>query len=615
MKRWFALLFLLILLTGCEKHNAGVTDLTQGAPEPTEPPTEFAQYQSGHEVEVRTQGAVTCYTLSVQDCYAMLPMGNGALLLSGSGNTTFTYVTEGQLPVHAAAGCAVSADHPSLLVSEKGVTYYDRQNHVLVFLDEQLQESARSLLPDEVQGDPVVSKDRQCIYYYTEDALRCLDLRTGISRLLQESAFSNQQVMALRFEDQLLECLVTVDGEEMTRYVSTETGETLFEAQGRMQLYTQQQDYFTQWFEADQTMFLYGSRKKQPGQIRISETGTIYPMLSQNCIAVISADDSGMVVTRYDLTEGNRISQVKLNNVQNIWDLMTETSTGHVWILAKGSTSEADELYCWDPSLSQQAVTECYISPYYTVDSPDVEGLEQCKALAETIGENHGVEIKLWDEADDALPSGHWVTMEHRVDVYKRSLEILDQALGQFPDEIFTKLGKKSRNHKLTISLVNCVYGTSELGSETLEDGIQFWKDGSSYLVLPADEQLETKLYHELFHAMDSYVLTETKYYDSWESLNPSGFSYDYSYIANENRNPKNYLEPETRAFIDIYSMSYPKEDRARIMEYAMLEGNDQWFTSKTMGRKLETLCKGIRKAFDLSDTQTYLWEQYLPDN
>ena len=188
---------------------------------------------------------------------------------------------------------------------------------------------------------------------------------------------------------------------------------------------------------------------------------------------------------------------------------------------------------------------------------------------------------------------------------------MLEKALSAIPKTVYQKLGKQSQNGKLTVSLVREVYSTNELGSLTLEEGAHFWSNGSSYLVLMMNDKLERSFYHELFHVMDSYILTETKAYDDWRKLNPSGFSYDYSYITNEYRDPKDYLEPETRAFIDLYSMSYPKEDRARIMEYAMLEGNEEYFTSNTMTQKLDMLCKGIRKAFNLGDGD-YLWEQYL---
>ena len=70
---------------------------------------------------------------------------------------------------------------------------------------------------------------------------------------------------------------------------------------------------------------------------------------------------------------------------------------------------------------------------------------------------------------------------------------------------------------------------------------------------------------------------------------------------------------PENRYFVDLYSMGYPKEDRARIMEYATLAGQADLFQSAPMQSKLRKLCQGIRKAFDLEkEPVSYLWEQYL---
>jgi hypothetical protein len=83
--------------------------------------------------------------------------------------------------------------------------------------------------------------------------------------------------------------------------------------------------------------------------------------------------------------------------------------------------------------------------------------------------------------------------------------------------------------------------------------------------------------------------------------------------VTNQFREDYQYLEDENRVFIDMYSMSYPKEDRARIFEYAMMEGNESYFQSDIMQLKLKTLCKGIREAFNLKKyTEPLLWEQYL---
>ena len=67
-------------------------------------------------------------------------------------------------------------------------------------------------------------------------------------------------------------------------------------------------------------------------------------------------------------------------------------------------------------------------------------------------------------------------------------------------------------------------------------------------------------------HIIDSRVLSTCTAYDSWDALNPQEFEYDYDYIANLNRFDYDYLEDDNRYFIDPYSMSFPTEDRARIL-------------------------------------------------
>ena len=59
--------------------------------------------------------------------------------------------------------------------------------------------------------------------------------------------------------------------------------------------------------------------------------------------------------------------------------------------------------------------------------------------------------------------------------------------------------------------------------------------------------------------------------------------------------------------------MSFPKEDRARIFEYALLPGNREVFTPERMQSKLLAVCTGIREAYGLkNDSRIFPWEQYL---
>ena len=116
-----------------------------------------------------------------------------------------------------------------------------------------------------------------------------------------------------------------------------------------------------------------------------------------------------------------------------------------------------------------------------------------------------------------------------------------------------------------------------------------------------------------MFHIIDSKVLSVCRVYYHWENLNPEGCEYFSDYTSYLTEDVSQYLREEDRVFIDAYSMCYPREDRARIMEYACMEGNSHYFQSETMQNKLKTLCEGIRKAFGLENYQeSLLWEQYL---
>jgi hypothetical protein len=290
-----------------------------------------------------------------------------------------------------------------------------------------------------------------------------------------------------------------------------------------------------------------------------------------------------------------------------------DAATGTLWVLVMESTTGEYVFYSWDAAADAVAEKIQTLAPYYTAESPDLEGLKRCQEKVDALSQQYGIQLKIWEDAGKVAPKDYQLTPEHSVERYEKLLPLLEKAISTYPQEIYQKLSKKSDNKKLTVCLVREIQGSDELGSPTQEQGVYFIKNGSSYLVLTLNEQIESSYYHELFHAMDSYVIVAANSYDDWNDLNPEGFSYDHSYISNANRDPQHYLDPENRAFIDVYSMSYPKEDRARVMEYAIGQGNEAYFTSEIMAKKLEKLCQGVRKAFGLQkDERVFPWEQYL---
>lgn len=609
MKRCLALLLAAMLLLSACGADSGSSKPEQPPTEVTAPPIpDFAVYQEAHSTEVLTHGAVRRYAIQGSDYYGLLPLEQAILLLSGEAETTLSYVNGPDQPISGTVSGQLLGVN-AIWTTSLGLCYYNAEAHNLVFLDDTLVESARITLPEEMKTLPVLSADGQLVYYYDEEALRCLELRSGISRLLKESRYTKQQVHHLHFDDKVLECRVSDGMTEKTLFISTENGETLFETQNPVELQSRGQEYFARWREGEQELLLFGTRGQTIQRLTPEAEGSYLPLFGSDLLITYEADSTGTDLICYDLKQGNQLSRLRLAGIGAPMGITS--GEGEIWFLAEDLFTGEAALYCLDPQVNRQTLENSFLSPYYTAESPDREGLARCQQQAQTLSQNYGVRIELWEDAISPMPKEYEVTAEYLVSVYERYLPMLEQALRAFPKAIYQKLGRKSQNGKLTISLVREIYSTNELGSLTLEEGAHFWSGSSSYLVLMMNDQLERSFYHELFHAMDSYILTETKAYDDWRKLNPTGFSYDYSYITNEYRDPKNYLDPESRAFIDLYSMSYPKEDRARIMEYAMMEDTGSYFTSKIMSRKLDTLCKGIRKAFNLGDGD-YLWEQYL---
>ena len=182
----------------------------------------------------------------------------------------------------------------------------------------------------------------------------------------------------------------------------------------------------------------------------------------------------------------------------------------------------------------------------------------------------------------------------------------LDQRLGRYPDGIL----KQTKSHftGLTICLVRKITGIEDDRSLTTATGIQFFENNEAYVIITTGKHSEQALYHELYHVMETHLLTESTGLDQWETLNPSGFVY-----GDDQQDADIYLQGQTRAFVDRYSMRYLKEDRARIMENAMLPDRQELFRTEYLQRKLLALCTSLREAYGLKKhTDPLPWEQYL---
>ena len=97
---------------------------------------------------------------------------------------------------------------------------------------------------------------------------------------------------------------------------------------------------------------------------------------------------------------------------------------------------------------------------------------------------------------------------------------------------------------------------------------------------------------------------------EAWMELNPEGFEY----AGTTFELPEElYNEEYDLWFIDMYSKTMPREDRARIMEYAMTGDYNMFIAAPHRQAKLEYLNQCIRDSFDTFGwPEKMVWEETL---
>ena len=614
MKRILWLVLLALLLCGCTDTSPEATgeptSVSQTATEPTEPAGIYVPFS---DLEIQTGGTVR-YFLPEADCYGIRMMGSDVLTFSGGEKTRLTRYAGQQL--FAVAGieldCRIEPEDTSFQISGNGITYYDPGSREVIFLDNDLKEVSRLEMPGDMVGKPVLSANRMQVYYCTAEAVRVYDTTTGLDRLLKTISYPEQSVEDILLNDTVLRCSLVDDrGEAYSIFLSVETGQMVSQILSHIEVSTQGDIFYAKSQEGIQPLLIYGRVGEDPRMlVPASAFASSWYLEAAHSLITAETAEEATCLDLYDLSTGLRTAAVELPGGLVPESLEIRPDTGSILLLCYDEMSGNPVLLSWEHTANPAADDRVYDSPRYTAEDPDVIGLEACAFLAQEMGEKYGVNILLVEDAVAEQPWDYTLEMEYQTSVVRQQLEMLDEVLSRFPREIFDKLPRK-----LSISIVRSIRGNAESGSLEGAQGLQFWDRNYPYVVLAAGDSLEATFCHEFFHVMDSKILSDTRVYYQWDDLNPEDCEYFEDYTSYLEADVSQYLQEEDRAFIDAYSLSYPKEDRARIMEYACQEGNGSYFRSETMQNKLRVLCEGIRKAFDLEEyPESLLWEQYLQE-
>ena len=237
----------------------------------------------------------------------------------------------------------------------------------------------------------------------------------------------------------------------------------------------------------------------------------------------------------------------------------------------------------------------------------------------EKLSERFGLDIRIAEKC--TLDYTHYRAFVMTNPEYIRlALDTLENALSKYPEGFFRQLCYGSVE-SVRIELVDALTAKEDAQNQPDAAGGFAQNMGSYYLiVLDGYYMREPTVFHELSHVIDrrlewdSFIREDALYSnEAWLAFQPPGFQYGYSY--------SNYaIDPEiVQAYVDSgdfisdYSMTNPTEERAVLMETAMVGGT--WAFEPGTGRrtKMQYYADCIRDCFNTDGwPETTVWEQVL---
>ena len=608
MKRFLWLILALALLTGCT-----------GAVENDTPTTEPSQviepgiYTPGHALENQSGGAVRVFSLA-DNCDSIAFMGNTLLTFaqkdSKTAVTPYTGMNLTQRSGTDMVGVVLPGDK-ILRIDQQRIGYYNQSDNCIVFLDSGLQETGRIHLPQNMVGTPVLSENMATVFYCTEGEVRAYSLESGINRLIRQQNVQEMSVEAVLFEDTVLMCAITDnDDNHYMEFLSAQTGESLGADSSLLELCDWQNQYFLHRQDHLTAEYLFSAADGSQQCFHPNgEETVVCGLVSMNGVVTVIQEMAGLRLSFFNLTSGMRTAEVRLEGITDVSSLTADPEQDAVWFCATDNGGNT-MLCCWDVMRSPVADTGVYTGLRYTLENPDTEALADCYEKAQDLEERFGVEITFVQEPLES--DDYSLIYEHQPTVILNALKQLEQAMSIFPEGFLTTAAENSDSGKLHIGLVRGLKRKNTGVPEGVA-GLQYWVDGNAWMALSVGDTVSELFIHQLAHLLDTFVYSKNVAYDEWSKLNPKDFAYDLSYFRYQDRGDSPYLTGKDRAFVDTYSMTYPKEDRARIFDCALTEGNAEIFASKIMQNKLQQLCLGIRIAYGWKkDARSFPWEQYL---
>ena len=613
MKRLMCILFALFLLAGCTGNAPETTVPETTLPETTVPVTEpvipwIDQVGSPWDRD----GVLRELDLDVPGGlhYTSAREFNGDLLLwSNDNHLKDTYTLELCLldleSGSVTASRKVDFSHfvsPQILGDRLYLT--DGESGTVLALNTAL-ETVKSYSFAPCEGNFYMGANETLYIYQWDGALKAMDLATGEAALLLEDVqadylFGASECVTLSYTDPLT-------GAERRLALDLTTGEMLepeLDAKYSDISYSQG-TWLCSGFEDGYTVYLGRDGEE-----------FLRAQLGYNALELLDGQtmlltkDEGTVLSLHDLA-GRSLAVATLTEMPYSYaatELISSNIFGGYFVVVTDHSGMIRLLY-WDVSKSVAGEDIAF----ETLPEPDAQEAA-IRDRAARISAAYGLNILVGNDCNTQF---YDFTAEYVTDweIVSQALDTLEDALQDYPEGFFRQL-RYDGIHSINIHLVGNIAATTEEYVHTYTAFVQYEYDRFTMGVDIFTAQEQT-YYHEFSHVIDSYLEWDSNHRENalfseeaWNEINPlwfPGYTFDYS---QEVELFDNY------SFIDSYSTIKPTEDRARVMEYAMVDYGFYTFEDNDiLIEKLRYYCRCIRDAFDTTGwAETVLWEQYLDD-
>ena len=272
-------------------------------------------------------------------------------------------------------------------------------------------------------------------------------------------------------------------------------------------------------------------------------------------------------------------------------------------------TGRPVHLYLWDTSSCRAVKWEIPSRSEY--DAPETYDYGTLTDKAAELEDRYGIRILIGANVPSEFSD---YSAEACTDsaVIDGSLSVLENVLSLYPDTYFTQL-KGGYYRNIAFYLTGALHPLDAASNISNAGAFATESNGTMQLAFDLYDDLSPEtVVHELTHAADYRFAGEGLLNEEeWNSMNPEGFSYYYSYINEFGESYETAGSPDHTAvsgcpadevwFIDPYSKTYPMEDRARLME-TLLSGRTPYsgcFKGRHVQEKLSYYFRFLRETLD----------------